>query len=225
VTDAALRRVDQILTELIETVETARAVPMSSSCVVPRERMLDLFDDLREVLPPEMVEARKLIAQRETILEESRAEADRRRQEAGQAADAVVADAQHQVADLHQRADDRAREVIEAAEAQARELLEAARAEHHRLVSATGIHQAASEAAAALRLGAEEQVARLRAESEAAAGHLAADAEAYSSRLHGDADAYVQRTLSDLLDVLQRAARTTEQGLQRMSGQHAGEDR
>src|SRR5580704_1638091 len=67
-TDQGLRRVDELLTELVETVETARAVPMSSSCVLPRERMLDLLDDLREVLPPEMDEARKLIARRDEVL-------------------------------------------------------------------------------------------------------------------------------------------------------------
>ena len=75
-TDAALHRVDQILTELIETVETARAVPMSTSCVVPRERLLDLFDDLREVLPPEMVEARQLVTQRDTVVTGPQAEAE-----------------------------------------------------------------------------------------------------------------------------------------------------
>src|SRR5437764_1232987 len=46
------------MTELIEIVETARALPMSTSCVLPRERVLDLLDELREVLPPEMDEAR-----------------------------------------------------------------------------------------------------------------------------------------------------------------------
>ena len=60
--DESLRRADELLSDLIETVETARAVPMSSSCVLPRERLLDLLDELREVLPPEMDEARTVIA-------------------------------------------------------------------------------------------------------------------------------------------------------------------
>ena len=68
-TDQALRRVDELLTELVELVETARTVPMSSSCVVPREHVLDLLDDLREVLPPEMVEARALLAQRDRAVD------------------------------------------------------------------------------------------------------------------------------------------------------------
>ncbi|MBN9619220.1 MAG: DivIVA domain-containing protein, partial [Actinobacteria bacterium] len=63
-TDEALRHTDDLLTELIELVETARALPMSASCVLPRERLLDLLDELREVLPPEMDEARTVIATR-----------------------------------------------------------------------------------------------------------------------------------------------------------------
>ena len=64
-TDEALRRSDELLSELIEIVETARALPMSASCVLPRERVLDLLDELREVLPPEMDEARTVIATRD----------------------------------------------------------------------------------------------------------------------------------------------------------------
>ncbi len=159
-TDAALHRVDQILTELVETVETARAVPMSTSCVVPRERMLDLFDDLREVLPPEMVEARKLITQRETVVTGAQADAESTREHAVQAADAIVADAQHQADDLRSRAEEHARQLIETAEAQARELVEAGRAEHGHLVSATGIHQGAAEAASRLKSEADEYSTR-----------------------------------------------------------------
>ena len=47
----------------------------------PRERLLDLLDELREVLPPEMDEARTVIATRDRILKDSyeRAEQTRHR--------------------------------------------------------------------------------------------------------------------------------------------------
>ena len=95
-TDEALRRVDELLTELVELVETARTVPMSSSIVVPRERVLDLLDDLREVLPPEIHEARKLIAVREEILHEAHTDATAARDAATAAADVILADARSQ---------------------------------------------------------------------------------------------------------------------------------
>ena len=81
-TDQSLRRADELLTELVEQVETARALPMSSSCVLPRERMLDLLDELREVLPPEIDEARRVIANRDSLLHDAYAEATSVREKA-----------------------------------------------------------------------------------------------------------------------------------------------
>jgi uncharacterized protein YejL (UPF0352 family) len=221
VTDAALHRVDQILTELIETVETARAVPMSTSCVVPRERMLDLFDDLREVLPPEMIEARRLITERDTVVSEAQSGAEEMRVRAAEAADAIVADAQHQADDLRVRAEDHARQLIEVAEAQARELVEAGRAEHGHLVSATGVHQAAARESSRLRSEADEYSRLTRSEAETYATTLTAEADQHSARLRAESDAYVKRILSELLEVLQKASRTTEKGLDTLAARRA----
>ena len=75
-TDHNLRHADELLTELVELVETARAVPISGACMVPREHTLDLLDDLREVLPPEMAEARRIIADRDAVLDAARPQAE-----------------------------------------------------------------------------------------------------------------------------------------------------
>src|SRR4051812_39534415 len=98
--DESLRQSDQLLTELTETVETARAVPMSASCVVPRERMLDLLDELREVLPGEIDEARTVLARRERLLQEAYENAAAARERAVAEADTVLADAAHQAEQL-----------------------------------------------------------------------------------------------------------------------------
>jgi cell division septum initiation protein DivIVA len=74
--DQALRRTDELLTELTEIVETARALPMSTSCVLPRERVLDLLDELREVMPPEMDDARRLISARDSVLQDAAGRAE-----------------------------------------------------------------------------------------------------------------------------------------------------
>jgi hypothetical protein len=63
--------------ELIEIVEGARAMPMSASCVINRAQVLDLLDDLKRGLPEEMDHARQLLADRESVLEEGRREAER----------------------------------------------------------------------------------------------------------------------------------------------------
>jgi len=200
-TDQALRRVDELLTELVEHVETARTVPMSSSIVLPRERVLDLLDELREVLPPEMTEARKLIATRDSVLHDAHADAAAARESATAAAELMLADGRARAEDL-----------MRAAEEQAFEIVEAAKLEHAQLVSATSIHAAATEAAAVLRSEAEAVAETLRAEAERYAMDIRTQADGYASKLTLDSEAYADRTLAELADTLQRAAATAEQG-------------
>lgn len=110
-TDEALRRADELLTQLVELVETARAIPMSASCVVPREHTLDLLDDLREVLPVEIVEARRVVAERAALLADARAEA------AQMVSESAVHDAATQAADdLRREAEADAATIRESAE-------------------------------------------------------------------------------------------------------------
>jgi len=63
--------------ELIEIVESARAMPMSASCVINRAQVLDLLDELKHGLPEEMDRARRVLADRDSVLEEGRREAER----------------------------------------------------------------------------------------------------------------------------------------------------
>src|SRR5215468_2522460 len=127
--DPTLAHTDKLLNELVEVVETARTVPMSGSCVVPREHVLDLLDALREALPTELDAAQRILARREALLTEAGDSAARTRREAddaargtrdqaGTQADAIVADARHQ-----------AGEVVRAAEAEAYRTVESAREE------------------------------------------------------------------------------------------------
>lgn len=210
--DESLRHADDLLTELIETVETARAVPMSASCVLPRERVLDLLDELREVLPPEMDEARTVIATRDRLLKEAYEQAAESRSRAVAEADTLLADAQH-----------RAEQVLAAAEDEAAVVLRTAREEHANLVAGTTVHQAAAAAAAALRADAEayqaevaaeaqDYDARLRAEADRYSADARADAERYATKLTADAENYAERTLDELAAVLHKAATTAEQG-------------
>ena len=80
--DATRARTDKLLNELVEVVETARTVPMSASCVVPREHVLDLLDALREALPPELDAAHRVLARRDALLAEAAESAARTRGEA-----------------------------------------------------------------------------------------------------------------------------------------------
>jgi cell division septum initiation protein DivIVA len=200
-TDPTLRRADELLTDLVELVETARTLPMSSSCVLPRERVLDLLDELRETLPPEMEQARRLVARRDGLLAGAEAAAVQTRERAMAEAEALVA-----------AAGGRADELIREAEARAHEIVEAGRAEHGQLVSATGVHQAAAQAAESMRAEANRYDADLRVAAEQYAETTRAEAQRYAAKLTHDAEDYAESTLAELAATLQRAAATAEQG-------------
>lgn len=138
--EQALRRADELLTDLVEIVETARALPMSSSCVVPREQMLDLLDALREVMPPEMAQARAVVARRDSI-----------EQSASEASEQTLAEARAE-----------GERLVYAARVQAHELLESARAEQATLLSSSSIHQLAEQEAASARAAADQYAEAVR---------------------------------------------------------------
>src|SRR4029450_10626254 len=63
--------------EVTTVIENARSVPMSASCMVPRDHLLDLLDDLRESLPEDVQAAGAIVEQRTEILQQAQAEAER----------------------------------------------------------------------------------------------------------------------------------------------------
>jgi cell division septum initiation protein DivIVA len=105
---------EEVLDHLAALVEQARAVPMSASCVVNREEVLDLVDEARRVLPVELEQARRLLAQREDILEQGRAEAQRLVEQGEQEQASLV-----EATAVHTRAQAEADRLLAAAEAEA----------------------------------------------------------------------------------------------------------
>lgn len=219
--DHSLRRPDELLSELVEIVETARTMPMSSSCILPRERMLDLLDGLREALPGELGEARQVLGSRDSMLQSAHDEATHARDSAIAQADALLSDATH-----------RSQTMVADATDEAARLLESARTEHARLVSATTVHQASAEAAAQMRGAAEEYfavtqgeadqyAADARTEAERWAYATCQDAERYAAKLSRDAEDYADRTLAEMVATLERVTATAEQGRAALAARRA----
>jgi hypothetical protein len=65
------------LDELTDLITAARAMPMSASCIVNRGEVIDIVEDIRASLPTEIKQADKLLDDRELVLAEAEAEADR----------------------------------------------------------------------------------------------------------------------------------------------------
>jgi cell division septum initiation protein DivIVA len=70
------------LDELTSLIETARAMPMSASCIVNRTEILERLDELRKMLPGELTTAQQILDDRGAVIAEGRVEAERILEEA-----------------------------------------------------------------------------------------------------------------------------------------------
>jgi cell division septum initiation protein DivIVA len=211
-TGQEIRRADELLTELVELVETARSVPISGSCVIPREHTLDLLDDLREVLPPEMAQAQQIVSQRDSVLASAQEQATELRERTAAEAEAVRAQAMAAAAEYTAAAEQHAAELISAARAEAAGLVEAGEVENARLISSAGVHEAATVAARQLREEADLYVAASRSDADAYANHARSAADHYAMSLRSNAEDYAEATLGEIVATLQRTTATAERG-------------
>jgi len=65
------------LDELTQLIESARAMPMSASCIINRAEVLERLDDLRKMLPGELTTAQQILDDRAGVVADGRAEAER----------------------------------------------------------------------------------------------------------------------------------------------------
>ena len=102
------------LDELTALVENARAMPMSASCVVNRGDVLAHLDDVRQLLPTEITQARHVLRDKAAVVDEGRAEAE-------EIIDAALAERARMIArtDVMRAATREAEEVVAAARADA----------------------------------------------------------------------------------------------------------
>ncbi|GAA3778598.1 ATP synthase F0 subunit B [Streptomyces phyllanthi] len=69
--------VQKKLDEIVAAVSSARAMPMSASCVINRAELLSMLEEVREALPGSLAQAQELIGDREQMVERARLEAER----------------------------------------------------------------------------------------------------------------------------------------------------
>ncbi|MFE9612529.1 cell division initiation protein [Streptomyces sp. NPDC006012] len=68
--------VQKKLDEIVTAVSSARAMPMSASCVVNRADLLAMLEEVRQALPGSLAQAQELIGGREQMVEQARQEAE-----------------------------------------------------------------------------------------------------------------------------------------------------
>ena len=110
------------LNELEETIEASIKVPLTRRVLVDEDRLLDLLDRIRTMLPEEIRQAKWIIQEREKVLHETKKEAGR-----------IMEDVQKQMerrmdeSEIARSARLKAEETINAAEKIAREIKQSAR--------------------------------------------------------------------------------------------------
>ena len=75
-------RVIDLLAELEEIVEKGNAVPFSSKALIDPEEIIEIIDEIRDSLPEELTEAKKIVAERKKIISTAQSEAEHMKAEA-----------------------------------------------------------------------------------------------------------------------------------------------
>ena len=231
-------RVFEALDELVVIVEESRGVPMTAGCVVPRGNVLDLLDDIKESLPPEMDDAQDVLDRRDTLINDARASAEHAVDRANEHAETTLADARDQADRIVSDAKAQADRMVQDAQHHSAELVASAEATADRAISdgrreyemLTG--RAKTEADRIMEAGnasyersiAEGQAeqARLVSQSEvvqaahAESARVIDEAHAESDRLRGDCDIYVDTKLLEFEDLLSGTLRSVGRGRQQL---------
>lgn len=209
-TTEVVYRLYETVDELTTVIENARSVPMSSSCMVPRDHVLDLLDDLRESLPEDVQAAGAIVEQRTEILQQAQAEAERLTTRTRDDAEQLVVAAQHQRDELLGAARRQRDELFAQAQADAEQILVEAEAEAEALVAEGRRRREAMIAEAQLeheRLMTETEVYRTAV---ARADELGAQAHTEAARMRAEVDEYVDTRLADFGTTLERMLRSVE---------------
>ena len=109
----------EVLLDLLYTeIEEAKNAPLSNDrCVVDRDRVLDMIDDVKAEMPVEIKRAKDIVAQRNDYMADAKQKADRLRQEAEdyakeQKAADMIAEAEVQCQQLKEAASEYCEETL-----------------------------------------------------------------------------------------------------------------
>jgi cell division septum initiation protein DivIVA len=220
-TTEVVYRLYETVDELTTVIENARSVPMSGSCMVPRDHLLDLLDDLRESLPEDVQAAGAIVEQRTEILSQAQAEAERLTGRTRGESDQLLSSARRQRDELLGTARRQRDELIAQAQADAEDLLADAEAEAERLVAEGRRHREALLAdaqaqQAEMLVAAQAEHERLITETEVYRGavsrsdELGAQTAADVARMRAEVDQYVDSRLADFGGTLEHMLMSVE---------------
>ena len=114
--------IEELLDLLYTEIEEAKNAPLSNDrCVIERDRVLDMIDDVKAELPVEIKRAQELLSARDKFVEEAKRDVDRMMRQAELDAKAKVSDSEVLYA-----AKEKARQIVAKAEDRSRQLYQVA---------------------------------------------------------------------------------------------------
>lgn len=116
--DEDLRDIEDILEQIRDIVDQAKAVPLSASVMINREEMLQLLDDVLDNLPDEFRKARWILKERDEVLERARRDSDEILAGARDEARRMV-----EQQEIVKKAGKHAQELLDRAKSEAREMI------------------------------------------------------------------------------------------------------
>ena len=204
-------RVFESLDELVTIVEEARGLPMTSGCVVPRGDVLELLDEVRDSIPPELDDAQDVLDRKDEIIAKAEHDAEQAVRKANAEAEQTLHDAQERAERMVAEATARAEQLIADAEADSQRRVDAGRAEYEELVNRAGAEADRMVEAGrlsyeqAIREGREEQAKLVEQTEVVQAAHAESarildTAGAETERLRAECDQYVDDKLAEFAD-------------------------
>lgn len=147
--------INGIIDELYELVQDARNVPLSADkCIVERDAILDLLDEITATLPSEIKQAQKIISSRDELVNNARKEAEE-----------TIADAKSQAAATFASANSDAERIRFAAKNEADDIVRKAKEQAQEMVTKESIYKEAEKQSKDMLDKTNAQIAELRAVS------------------------------------------------------------
>ena len=216
-------RVFESLDELVTIVEEARGLPMTSGCVVPRGDVLELLDEVRDSIPPELDDAQDVLDRKDEFIAKAEHDAEQAVRKANAEAEQTLHDAQERAERMVAEATARAEQLIADAEADSQRRVDAGRAEYEELVNRAGAEADRMVEAGrlsyeqAIREGREEQAKLVEQTEVVQAAHAESarildTAGAETERLRAECDQYVDDKLAEFEELLSHTLRSVGKG-------------
>lgn len=117
VSQPPLSQTERLLHRLMDVIQSARPVPLSTSAMINRDEVIVLIEEALNIFPDEVRQSRWLLKEREDFLAKVRIEGDEILSQARNRAERMV-----QRSDLVRAAEMRSQKIVDAAEADARRL-------------------------------------------------------------------------------------------------------